>query len=67
MPHHVMSGPPGEYFEVDFGMRICRNDMNQATDFHVFHGLPAANQGLGTEQTPGVDLTVRCRETLAFA
>ena len=63
--HKIVARSPGKNFEVDFGVGVGRNDVNQPARFKFLHNLPAAHQGFGAEQAPRIDFAVRCETCLS--
>lgn len=59
-----MARPAAEYLEVDLGMRVGGDDVNNAAAGQAAEGLFAANQRLGAEQAAGVDLDIRPAKSL---
>ncbi len=60
-------GTPGEYLEVDLGVRVGGDHVDGAARFETVERLPAAHQRLGAKQPACVDFAVRPLETRRVA
>lgn len=56
--HQLVSCPSGENLEINLSMQVGGDHVDCGSAGKPAHGLPAAHQGLGTQQPAGVDLAV---------